>query len=142
MLAAAVSSSQGKVQVLGVTVLTSVTADDIKTAGFRPDFYQNLSDLVLQRAAMAQKAGCAGVVCSGLEAAMLKAHFGKAFITVTPGIRPQWSLNGKDDQKRVTTPTQAIGNGSDYLVIGRPIRDASDVRAAAVRVAEEIAAII
>jgi orotidine-5'-phosphate decarboxylase len=91
---------------------------------------------------MAKKAGCAGVVCSGLEAGMLKANLGKTLITVTPGIRPQWSLNAKDDQKRVTTPAQAVGNGSDYLVIGRPIRDASDVRAAAMRVAEEIAATI
>ena len=142
MIEAAVSSGQGKVQVLGVTVLTSVTADDIKAAGFRPDFYQNLPQLVLERAAMAKKAGCAGVVCSGLEAAMLKAKFGKTFIAVTPGIRPQWSLEGKDDQKRVTTPAQAVGNGSDYLVVGRPIRDASDIQAAAVRVAEEIAATI
>jgi len=142
MLEAAVNSSQGKVQILGVTVLTSVTADDIRTAGYRSDFYQNLSDLVLQRADMARTAGCAGVVCSGLEAAMLKEHFDKEFITVTPGIRPQWSLDGKDDQRRITTPAQAVKNGSDYLVIGRPIRDASDSREAAVRIAEEIAAVI
>ena len=142
MLEAAVNGSRGKVQILGVTVLTSVTADDIRIAGYRPDFYQNLSDLVLHRADMARTAGCAGVVCSGLEAAMLKAHFGNEFITVTPGIRPQWSLNGKDDQRRITTPSQAVANGSDYLVIGRPIRDASDSQAAAVRIAEEIAAAI
>jgi orotidine-5'-phosphate decarboxylase len=142
MLEAAVNSSQGKVQILSVTVLTSVTADDIRAAGYRSDFYQNLSDLVLQRADMARTAGCAGVVCSGLEAAMLKEHFGNEFITVTPGIRPQWSLDGKDDQKRITTPAQAVKNGSDYLVIGRPIRDASDSREAAVRIAEEIAAVI
>ena len=142
MLEAAVNGSQGKVQILGVTVLTSVTADDIRTAGYRSDFYQSLSDLVLRRADMARSAGCAGVVCSGLETAMLKAHFGNEFITVTPGIRPQWSLNENDDQKRITTPGQAIKNGSDYLVIGRPIRDASDSRAAAVRIAEEIAAVI
>jgi orotidine-5'-phosphate decarboxylase len=142
MLEAAVKSSQGKVHVLGVTVLTSVTADDIRTAGYRPDFYRNLSALVLQRAGMARSAGCAGVVCSGLETAMIKAHCGNEFITVTPGIRPQWSLGVKDDQKRVTTPAQAVKNGSDYLVIGRPIRDASDSRTAAVRIAEEIASVI
>jgi orotidine-5'-phosphate decarboxylase len=142
MLEAAVNSSQGKVKILGVTVLTSVTAEDIRSAGYRSDFYQNISDLVLRRADMAKTAGCAGVVCSGLEAAMLKSHFGNDFITVTPGIRPQWSLNGKDDQRRITPPAQAVKNGSDYLVIGRPIRDASDPRAAAVRIADEIAAVI
>jgi orotidine-5'-phosphate decarboxylase len=88
---------------------------------------------------MARTAGCAGVVCSGLETAMIKAHFGNEFITVTPGIRPQWSLGEKDDQKRVTTPAQAVQNGSDYLVIGRPIRNSSDSQAAATRIAEEIA---
>lgn len=142
MLEAAVNGSQGKVHILGVTVLTSVSADDIKTAGYRPDFYQNLSALVAQRAGMAKTAGCAGVVCSGLEAAMIKAYFGSDFITVTPGIRPQWSLGEKDDQKRVTTPARAVQNGSDYLVIGRPIREASDSRAAAARIAEEIASAI
>ena len=142
MLEAAVGGGQGKVHVLGVTVLTSVTADDIRTAGYVPDFYRNLSTLVLQRAGMAKTAGCAGVVCSGLEAATIKAQFGDEFITVTPGIRPQWSLGGKDDQRRVTTPAQAVKNGSDYLVIGRPIRDASDSRAAAARIADEIASVI
>jgi orotidine-5'-phosphate decarboxylase len=142
MLEAAVKSSQGKVHILGVTVLTSVTADDIRTAGYRPDIYQDLTALVLQRAGMARAAGCAGVVCSGLETAIIKAQIGNEFIAVTPGIRPQWSLGGKDDQRRVTTPGQAVKNGSDYLVIGRPIRDASDSRAAAVRIAEEIGSVI
>jgi orotidine-5'-phosphate decarboxylase len=141
MLEAAVDASRGKVHILGVTVLTSVSAADIKTAGYRRDYYRNLPALVLRRAGMAKAAGCAGVVCSGLEAAMIKAHFGNEFITVTPGIRPQWSLGEKDDQKRVTTPAQAVQNGSDYLVIGRPIRDASDSRAAATRIAEEIASV-
>ena len=142
MLEAAVDGSQGKVRILGVTVLTSVASDDIRSAGFRPDFYQNLSALVLQRAGMARTAGCAGVVCSGLETTMIKAQFGNDFITVTPGIRPQWSLGVEDDQKRVTTPAQALQNGSDYLVIGRPIRDASDSKAAAGRIAKEIESVI
>jgi orotidine-5'-phosphate decarboxylase len=139
MLEAAVGASQGRVNILGVTVLTSVNAEDIRAAGYRPDYYQNLPALVLQRAEMARTAGCVGVVCSGFETAMIKEHFGNAFITVTPGIRPQWSLGEKDDQKRITTPAQAVQNGSDYLVIGRPIRDASDSRAAAARIADEIA---
>jgi orotidine-5'-phosphate decarboxylase len=138
MLEAAVNGSRGKVHVLGVTVLTSVNAEDIRAAGYRPDYYQSLPALVLHRAGMARTAGCAGVVCSGHETAAIKAHFGNEFITVTPGIRPRWSLGEKDDQMRVTTPAQAIQNGSDYLVIGRPIRDASDSRAAVTRIVEEI----
>jgi orotidine-5'-phosphate decarboxylase len=89
---------------------------------------------------MAQKAGCAGVVCSGLEAMAIKKQIGADFITVTPGIRPTWAAGEKDDQRRVTTPAQAVNNGSDYLVIGRPIRDAADTREAAERVADEIQA--
>ncbi|MBW2430974.1 MAG: orotidine 5'-phosphate decarboxylase, partial [Deltaproteobacteria bacterium] len=96
------------------------------------------SELVLKKAAMAQSAGCAGIVCSGLEASMIKSRFGKEFATITPGIRPQWSLDKQDDQARVSTPAQAIRNGSDYLVIGRPIRDADDPVRAALKVAEEI----
>ncbi len=142
MLEAAVSGSREKVGVLGVTVLTSVNADDIRAAGYRSEFYRDLSTLVLQRAAMAKTAGCAGVVCSGLEAAGIKAHCGRQFITVTPGIRPEWSVDAKDDQQRITTPAQAVKNGSDYLVIGRPIRDAADSRAAAERIAEEISKVV
>ncbi len=142
MLEAAVAGSHGKVDILGVTVLTSVSAEDIEAAGYRPDYHYDLSELVLRKAAMAQKAGCAGVVCSGLEASMIKSRFGKEFATVTPGIRPQWSSDKQDDQARISTPAQAIRNGSDYLVIGRPIRDADDPVQAALKVAEEIGAAI
>ena len=142
MLEAAVDGSRGKVRILGVTVLTSVSAGDIRTAGYRADFCRDLSTLVLQRAGMAKSAGCAGVVCSGLEAAMIKTHLGADFLTVTPGIRPRWAVGEKDDQQRVTTPAQAVENGSDYLVIGRPIRDAAEPRAAVDRIAEEISAVI
>jgi orotidine-5'-phosphate decarboxylase len=138
MLKAAVAGSRGEVRLLGVTVLTSVSAEDIETAGYRSEFYPDLSGLVLKRARMAQKAGCAGVVCSGLEAMAIKNQIGADFITVTPGIRPSWAAGKKDDQQRVTTPAQAVANGSDYLVIGRPIRDAADPREAAGRVADEI----
>ena len=140
MLETAVAGSRGQVRILGVTVLTSVAAKDIETAGYRSEFYPDLSALVLKRARMAQKAGCAGVVCSGLEAMAIKKQIGADFITVTPGIRPTWAAGEKDDQRRVTTPAQAVNNGSDYLVIGRPIRDAADTREAAERVADEIQA--
>lgn len=140
MLAAAVAASGGRVGVLGVTILTSVTAEDLTAAGIRDELAGDLQRLVRQRAQMAITAGCAGVVCSGQEAAMIKAEFGPDCITVTPGIRPLWAAGGKDDQRRVTTPAEAIRAGSDYLVIGRPIRDAADPRDAARRIAAEIAA--
>lgn len=138
MLEAAVAGSRGEVRLLGVTVLTSVSAEDVEAAGYRSEFYPDLSGLVLKRARMAQKAGCAGVVCSGLESMVIKKQIGADFITVTPGIRPSWAAEKKDDQQRVTTPAQAVNNGSDYLVIGRPIRDAVEPREAAMRVADEI----
>ncbi len=138
MLKAAVVGSAGKTGVLGVTVLTSVSAFDIKKAGFENQYYSDITKLVLKRAETAKDAGCAGVVCSGLEAKMIKNAFGKEFLAVTPGIRPAWSLNKKDDQQRIATPADAIKNGSDYLVIGRPIRDANDPVSAAVLTAEEI----
>ena len=140
MLEAAVESSGGKVGILGVTVLTSVSAKDLESAGYLPAFYGDMSYLVLQRARLAREAGCAGVICSGYEAGQIKERFGKDFLAVTPGIRPAWAVTAKEDQRRITTPAQAISAGADYLVIGRPIRDAEDPCQAAVRIAEEIEA--
>jgi orotidine-5'-phosphate decarboxylase len=94
--------------------------------------------LVLHKAAMAKAAGCTGVVCSGWEVKVIKSSLGKDFMTVTPGIRPDWGGETQDDQKRVMTPARAVLNGADYLVIGRPIRDAVDPAAAADRIAAEI----
>lgn len=138
MLDAAVQGSDGKVGVLGVTVLTSISSIDIRNAGFRTEFSDNLSKLVMKRAGMAKEAGCAGVVCSGLEVKKIKADFGDDFIAVTPGIRPAWEGMEEDDQQRISTPARAVKNGSDYLVIGRPIRNAKDPREAAVKIAGEI----
>lgn len=138
MFKAAVIAAGRSVGVLGVTVLTSVSAKDIQAAGFSPEYSGDISALVMKRAAMANTAGCAGIVCSGLEVKSVKAKFGRDFIAVTPGIRPLWDAQGKDDQKRITTPAQAVQNGADYLVIGRPIRNAKDPREAARRIAEEI----
>jgi len=138
MMEAAVTGGGGKVHILGVTVLTSVAAEDIQAAGYRSEFSSDVSALVLKRARMALETGCHGVVCSGLEAKLIKKQLGADFVTVTPGIRPGWVGKDKDDQQRVTTPAQAVKNGSDYLVIGRPIRDADDPVDAARRVAEEI----
>jgi orotidine-5'-phosphate decarboxylase len=142
MLEAAVSGAGGRVSVLGVTVLTSISGEDIKAAGFKKPFYEDLTRLVAERAAMAQSAGCAGIVCSGQEVKMIKQTFGRNFIAVTPGIRPLWDETKQHDQRRVATPAMAIENGSDYLVIGRPIRDAKNPRAAALRIAEEIETVL
>ncbi|MGB6011569.1 MAG: orotidine-5'-phosphate decarboxylase, partial [Desulfobacterales bacterium] len=136
MLEAAVEGAKGRVGVLGVTVLTSVTSEDIKASGFREMFYDDMRRLVVKRAAMAKAAGCTGIVCSGLEVKIIKEHFGRDFIAVTPGIRPEWDVAEKHDQRRITTPARAVSDGSDYLVIGRPIRDAKDPKAAAVRIAQ------
>lgn len=138
MLEAAVEGCRGKIGVLGVTVLTSVSSEEIRSAGFKEQFSKDMQMLVLKRAAMAKNAGCRGVVCSGHEARIIKKELGREFLVITPGIRPIFETSGKDDQKRVMTPVQAIQNGSDYLVIGRPIRDAGDPVRAAEKVALEI----
>ena len=138
MLEAAVEGSRGKVGVLGVTILTSVSAADLKLAGYREDLCNDMQRTVMQRAQIARATGCAGVICSGLEAKQVKEKFGKDFLAVTPGIRPAWAVTEKEDQKRISTPARAVAAGADYLVIGRPIRDAEDPRQAAVRTAAEI----
>ncbi len=142
MLEAAVAGSGGRIGVLGVTVLTSVSDKDLLAAGFRPEFTSNMSMLVMQRAAAARDAGCSGVVCSGLEVGMIKEKFGEGFIAVTPGIRSSVGSMKKDDQRRIITPAGAIQNGADYLVIGRPIRDAKNPQEAAVRIAKEIETVL
>ena len=138
MLQAAVEGSGGKVGILGVTVLTSVSAKDLETAGYQKDLVKDMPHMVLHRAQLAHTAGCAGVICSGLEARQIKEKLGQDFLAVTPGIRPDWTVTSKEDQQRITTPAQAIAAGADYLVIGRPIRDAKDPRQAAARIAAEI----
>jgi orotidine-5'-phosphate decarboxylase len=138
MLDAAVEGADGRVNVLGVTVLTSVAPDDIADAGYAQRFASDLKSLVIKRAAMAQASGCAGVVCSGREVEGIKAALGRSFLAVTPGIRPAGGGVKGDDQSRVVTPAMAVDRGADYLVVGRPIRDAADPRAAARAIAAEI----
>ena len=141
MLEAAVEGGKGKTGVLGVTLLTDNDAAMVEAAGFKSEFVTDTRALVLKRAGFAHGAGCVGVVCSGHEAAAVKGAHGKDFLAVTPGIRPQWSLLDGDDQKRVTTPADAILMGSDLLVIGRPIRRAASPARAAQKVIDEIEAI-
>jgi orotidine-5'-phosphate decarboxylase len=138
MLEAAVEGAGGRVQVLGVTVLTSVSPADLAAAGYREPYSTDAGKLVMKRAAMAKAAGCAGVVCSGHEVDAIKREYGGGFQAVTPGIRPHSGRVANDDQSRIVTPAMAIARGADYLVIGRPIRDAADPLAAARSIAAEV----
>lgn len=123
-------------EILGVTVLTNLGPDDHREElGYRKDL--TLEDLAITRARMAEKAGCAGVICSGLEVASIRRSF-KSLKTVVPGIRQMDNTLSQDDQKRVVTPKRAIESGADYLVVGRPIRDADDPKAAAQQIVQEI----
>jgi orotidine-5'-phosphate decarboxylase len=122
MLAAkeAVEQSVHKPLLIAVTVLTSMTADELRTIGLNV----TPEEQVLRLAKLSQQAGFDGVVCSALEASLLKKTLGRDFCLVTPGIRPADAA--ADDQRRIVTPQQALMNGSDYLVIGRPITQAAD----------------
>ncbi len=138
VLKSVAESNPGDTKILAITVLTSLNQDKLKGLGFAEKYTEDLSALVLLKARLAKEAGCHGVVCSGHEVAMVKKALGKELIAVTPGIRPAWSLVGQDDQKRVVTPQMAVKRGADYIVVGRPIRDAKDPAEAANLVAEEI----
>lgn len=130
----AAAEAKGDMKVLAVTALTSLDQADLDDLGFQCD----LGALVLSRARRALECGCDGVVSSGLEVPALRQSVDHALITVCPGIRPLRNDEG-DDQQRVVTPARAIANGADYLVVGRPIRDAADPRAAAEAIQAEIA---
>lgn len=135
MLEVAVENAGDRLGILAVTVLTSVGGTDLRQAGFKSRFADHPAELVDHRAQAAHAAGCAGVICSAMEANTIKQQFPLPFMAVTPGIRLG---DSSDDQKRVVTPYQAIVNGSDLLVVGRPIRDAADPAAAADTMTAEI----
>lgn len=132
MLRAAVQARGPTLKVLAVTALTSLDRGDLEDLGFACDVEQ----LVLSRARRALELGCDGVVSSGLEAGRIRAETEGRILIVTPGIRP---VRNDDDQKRVVTPSRALRDGADYLVVGRPIREARDPRAAAEAIQQEIA---
>ncbi|HEU0225431.1 MAG TPA: orotidine-5'-phosphate decarboxylase [Steroidobacteraceae bacterium] len=136
IMEAAADAAAGEVGILAVTVLTSLDRGDLDDLGFRCDVEQ----LVLSRARRALAAGCAGVISSGLEAKTLRAGVDHRLIVVTPGIRPVENRPA-DDQKRVVDVAQAFANGADYIVVGRPVRDAADPRAAAEAIQATIAGI-
>jgi orotidine-5'-phosphate decarboxylase len=129
----AAAQAKGTLKILAVTALTSLDRGDLDDLGFACD----LDALVLSRARRALEAGCDGVVSSGLEVARLRQEIDGRLVVVTPGIRPVDNRE-VDDQKRVVTPTAALQQGADYLVVGRPIRDAADPAAAAAAIQAEI----
>lgn len=123
--AAAKGAAGSDLKVLGVTVLTSLDQSDLAEQGIAA----NPGDLVVTRARLAKVAGCHGVIASGQEAAAVRAATGEGFLIVTPGIRLPSDAVG--DQARVATPGTAIADGATHLVVGRPITQAADPRAAA-----------
>lgn len=137
IMEAAADNKGDTLKVLGVTVLTSLDRGDLDDLGFACD----VEALVLSRARRALEAGCDGVISSGLEVPQLREHIDPKLLVVTPGIRP---VDNKPagDQKRVVTVETAFGNGADHIVVGRPIRDAEDPRAAAEAIQASIAATV
>jgi len=120
---------------IGVTVLTSMDSSELREINVT----QDAAEQVLSLAALARDAGLQGVVCSAQEAQALKAAMGDEFLLVTPGIRPKGADAG--DQRRIVTPGDAIVNGSDYLVIGRPVTKADDPIQTLLTINEEIASV-
>jgi orotidine-5'-phosphate decarboxylase len=132
MKAAVEARSGSGLKILAVTVLTSYDDNDLHAAGYR----LNVSDLVEARARQAQEIGVDGLVCSPEEAANVRRIVGGRMKLITPGVRPAGSATG--DQKRIMTPARAIAAGADYLVVGRPVMEASDPKAAADAIVADI----
>ncbi len=133
MKAAVEAKTGSNLKILAVTVLTSYDDADLAAAGYE----LGVGELAAARAGQARDIGVDGIVCSGEEAAMLRPIVGAGMVLVTPGIRPAGSASG--DQKRIMTPAAAITAGADYLVVGRPILEAADPKAAADAIVAEIA---
>ncbi len=132
-LKAAVQGREGSpLKLLAVTVLTNFDGQDLRDMGIQ----RTVQDLVAARALLASEVGCDGVVASGEEPEAIRQKVGPRFVIVTPGVRP--AGKGVDDHARATTPTQTIAAGADYLVVGRPIRDAADPAAAAAAIVAEM----
>ncbi len=134
LVAAVQGRGQSELKLLAVTVLTNFDGDDLREMGIQ----RSVRDLVTARAALAAEVGCDGVVASGEEPEAIRAKVGPDFLIVTPGVRP--AGNSTDDHARPTTPTQTIAAGADYLVIGRPIRDAQDPPVATAAILKEMQA--
>lgn len=136
MRAAAGALGGSSMKLLAVTVMTSYDDADLAEAGYG----LKVSELVARRAGQARKAGVHGLILSAEEAAAMRQAVGRDMLLVTPGIRPAGAAIG--DQKRVMTPGEAIRAGADYLVVGRPVTQAADPKAAAEAIVAEIAAAV
>lgn len=132
MRAAVKGRGSSNLQLLAVTVLTSLDDSDLAEMGYR----YSVSELVALRVRQAMEAGVGGIVCSPLEVAGLRRITGPGAVLVTPGVRSAGA--GKGDQKRVATPAEALANGADYLVIGRQVTRAEDPAAEVRRILEEV----
>jgi orotidine-5'-phosphate decarboxylase len=130
----AAAAAKGDLKILAVTALTSLDRGDLDDLGFDCE----VDELVLSRARRALEAGCDGVIASGLELGALRRALGTRLLVVTPGIRPVEN-RPEDDQKRIVTVEQAFADGADYIVVGRPIRNAAEPRAAAAAMQKSIA---
>ena len=130
----AAARDKGDLKVLAVTALTSLDRGDLDDLGFQCD----IKDLVLSRARRALAIGCDGIVSSGLEAPMIREEIDHRLLVITPGIRPV-DNRVDDDQKRVVSVEQAFQNGADYIVVGRPIRDAQNPKEMALKIQSQIA---
>ncbi|WP_455376988.1 orotidine-5'-phosphate decarboxylase [Petrachloros mirabilis] len=119
-------------KLLAVTVLTNFDSNDLRDMGIQ----RSVRELVMARALLAAEVGCDGVVASGEEPGVLRPKVGPQFLIVTPGVRP--AGRDADDHARATTPTQTIAAGADYLVVGRPIRSASNPAVAAAAILAEM----
>jgi orotidine-5'-phosphate decarboxylase len=135
MAAAVRGVGRSGLKVLAVTVLTSLSDEDLKAIGYA----SGARSLVERRIHQALDAGCAGVVASPQEAELARRIGGKDFLVVTPGVRPEWSA--KNDQVRAATPAEALRAGASHLVCGRPISAANDPAEAAVKVIAEMAGV-
>ena len=127
----AACAEKGPLKLLAVTVLTSIDEDDFRDLGVTV----SIESLAISRARRVIGLGCDGVIASGVEARALREAVGDGFLIVSPGIRP---LERSDDQRRVVTPREAFENGADYIVVGRPVREAADPRVAALAIQETI----
>lgn len=130
----AAAEVKGDVKILAVTALTSLDRGDLDDLGFQCD----VEDLVLSRARRALESGCDGVISSGLEAPALRENIDERLLVITPGIRP---VDNDDDQKRTVNVEQAFRNGADYIVVGRPIKDADNPRQMAESIQATIASV-
>ena len=133
IMESAAENKGDSLKVMAVTALTSLDRGDLDDLGFDCD----VSELVLSRAKRALEAGCDGVISSGIEAPQLREHIDEKLLVITPGIRPV-DNKPSEDQKRVVTVEKAFSNGADYIVIGRPIRDANNSKLAAENIQKSI----